>query len=97
MKQLFRVVGLAVLSVLIATSIPSTRAAAQAGIGGFTFGKRNDLGPRYEFYPERLWEDYKRTGTCRPLTVRERLPNGRVVTRKVPLNPEACGFNTLRD
>jgi hypothetical protein len=84
-----RAIGvLAVLTVFIAA--PGTPAAAQGGggIGGLTFGPRNDRGPRYEFYPERLWQDYKRGNPCRG-----RLPNGRVMG---PLNPRACQFNELR-
>lgn len=71
-----------------------TAAYAQAG-AGFTFGNRNDLGPRYEPYPERAWESYTRTGTCPPVEVRTVAPNGRVVVRRVPWNPKACGFNPL--
>ena len=78
----------------IAASAIGTRAMAQAG-GGFTLGNRNDLGPRYEPYPERMWDSYVRTGTCAPPTIRTRLPNGKVVVRRVPWNPRACRFNAL--
>jgi hypothetical protein len=89
MLRAIRVAGrVTVLTIVLAASF-SAPAAAQAG-GGFTFGNRNDLGPRYELYPERMWEIYKRTGTCPPVEVRTRLPNGRVVVRRVPWNPQAC-------
>jgi hypothetical protein len=90
---MLRITGTAIALVLL--SAPSaTRATAQAG-GGFTLGNRNDLRPRYEPYPERMWESYARTGTCPPVAVRTRLPNGKVVVRHVPWNPRACGFNPL--
>jgi hypothetical protein len=93
MLPAIRVIGtLIACSVLIAAS--ATRVIAQ-GAGGFTFGNRNDLGPRYELYPERMWDSYTRTGTCPPVEMRTHLPNGRVVVRRVPWNPKACGFNPL--
>jgi len=56
---------------------------------GFTFGSRDDLGPRYDPYPER-WDQYKPTGpyTCRWVPMRTRLPDGRMVLRRQRL----CGF-----
>ena len=88
-----------VLAGLIALAIPIalvTPMAAQPG-GGWTLGTRNDLGPRYELYPERMWESYARSGTCPPVEVRTRQRNGKVVVRRVPWDPRACGFNALRD
>jgi hypothetical protein len=57
--------------------------------GGFTFGSRDDLGPRYDAYSER-WDQYKPTDpyVCRWETVRTPLPDGRVVPRRQRL----CGF-----
>jgi hypothetical protein len=78
----------------IAIATLPTSALAQAG-GGWTLGTRNDLGPRYEPYPERMWESYARTGTCPPVEVRTRQRNGKVVLRRVPWDPRACGFNPL--
>jgi hypothetical protein len=93
MVSTLRVVGtLVMLSIVSAAS--ATHVGAQ-GAGGFTFGNRNDLGPRYEPYPERMWESYARTGRCPPVTVRTRLPNGRVVVRRIPWNAQACGFSPL--
>jgi hypothetical protein len=85
--------GVACALSLFITPAVSTHAEAQAS-GGFT-GHRGHLGPRYEPYPERMWESYTRTGTCPPVEVRTRLPNGRVAVRRIPWNPQACGFNTL--
>jgi hypothetical protein len=42
-----------------------------------------------------MWESYARTGTCLPLEVRTRQPNGQAAVRRVPWNPKACGFNPL--
>jgi hypothetical protein len=86
--------GLIALALPIALATVATPAIAQAG-GGWTLGTRNDLGPRYEPYPERMWESYARTGTCPPVEVRERQRNGKVVVRRVPWDPRACGFNAL--
>jgi hypothetical protein len=69
---------------------------AQAGIrvaqGGFTFGPRDDLGPRYDTYSER---DRSRpsdrpsdTRVCRWTSVRTPLPDGRVAVRR----ERQCGF-----
>lgn len=88
--------GLIALAIPIALSTIATPVLAQAG-GGWTLGTRNDLGPRYEPYPERMWESYARTGTCPPVEVRTRQRNGKVVVRRVPWDPRACGFNALRD
>jgi hypothetical protein len=89
MLPVIRATGVVAMLAVVITSL-GTPAAAQGGggIGGLTFGPRNDLGPRYEFYPERLWEEYIRGKPCR-----ERLPNGRIVGR---LNPRACQFNEMR-
>jgi hypothetical protein len=92
-RRTLRVVG-AGAAVMILAASASAPALAQAG-GGWTLGTRNDLGPRYEPYPERMWESYARTGTCPPVTVRTRDRNGKVVVRRVPWDPRACGFNAL--
>jgi hypothetical protein len=84
------------IALLIAGAALPTPALAQAG-GGWTLGTRNDLGPRYEPYAERMWESYARTGACPPVTVRTRQRNGKLVVRRVPWDPRACGFNPLRD
>jgi hypothetical protein len=86
--------GLACALSIVLWSAFGTPAAAQGG-GGLTLGNRNNLGPRYEPYPERMWDVYTRTGRCPPLEVRTRLPNGRVAVRRVPWNPRACGFSPL--
>jgi hypothetical protein len=89
MLPAIRAIGVvAMLAVFIAALSTAAVAQGGGGIGGLTFGPRNDYGPRYEFYPERLWEEYVRGKPCR-----ERLPNGRVVG---PLNPRACQFNEMR-
>jgi hypothetical protein len=93
-RSVLRVAGSVAAALFLAALI--TPALAQAG-GGWTLGTRNDLGPRYEPYPERMWESYARTGTCPPVEVRERQRNGKVVVRRVPWDPRACGFNALRD
>ena len=56
---------------------------------GFTFGSRDDLGPRYDPYPER-WDRYKPSSTyvCRWVAKRTRLPDDRMVLRRERL----CGF-----
>jgi len=94
MLRVTRVAGCVTALVFVVASAVGPPAAAQAG-GGFTLGSRNDFGPRYEPYPERMWESYTRTGACPPVAVRTRLPNGRAVVRRVPWNPKACGFNPL--
>jgi hypothetical protein len=57
--------------------------------GGFTFGSRDDLGPRYDPYSER-WDQRKPadTGVCRWVSVRAPLPDGRVAMRR----QQQCGF-----
>jgi hypothetical protein len=57
--------------------------------GGFTFGTRDDLGPRYDPYSER-WDQYKSTDAqvCRWVAVRTSLPNGKPVVRR----QRVCGF-----
>ena len=56
---------------------------------GFTFGSRDDLGPRYDPYPE-PWDRYKPSSTyvCRWVAKRTRLPDDRMVLRRERL----CGF-----
>jgi hypothetical protein len=56
---------------------------------GFTFGSRDDLGPRYDPYSERWGRDpSSESETCRWVPVRTQLTNGKVVLRRQRL----CGF-----
>jgi hypothetical protein len=56
--------------------------------GGFTFGPRDDLGPRYDPYSER--DRYRNTDTvvCRWVEVRAQRPDGKPVLRRQRI----CGF-----
>jgi hypothetical protein len=56
---------------------------------GFTFGSRDDLGPRYDPYSER-WDQYKPSSTyvCGWVAKQTRLPDGRMALRRERL----CGF-----
>jgi hypothetical protein len=75
-------------------------AAAPAGVslvdrplalaqGGFTFGPRDDLGPRYDPYSERWGRPAPAdTRVCRWVAVRTVQPDGRVVMRR----EQRCGF-----
>jgi hypothetical protein len=57
--------------------------------GGFTFGARDDLGPRYDPYSER-WGPFVPTDAraCRWVAVRTPLPSGKIGLRRQRL----CGF-----
>jgi hypothetical protein len=56
---------------------------------GFTFGSRDDLGPRYDPYSERYGRDRSSDSeTCCWVPVRRRLSGGEVVLRQQRL----CGF-----
>jgi hypothetical protein len=57
--------------------------------GGFTFGSRDDLGPRYDPYSER-WDQHEpaEMEVCRWLAVRTALPDGKVALRR----QRVCGF-----
>jgi hypothetical protein len=95
MLPAIRLIGTSTSLLLLLAASPASPPAFAQVAGGLTAGNRNDLGPRYELYPERMWDSYKRTGTCPPVEMRTHLPNGRVVVRRVPWNPQACGFNPL--
>jgi hypothetical protein len=83
----------AALWILAAASVQTRPSAVEWPIiiaqGSFTFGSRDDLGPRYDPYSER-WDRYRPTDmeTCRWLAVRTLLPDGTVVLRRQRL----CGF-----
>ena len=68
---------------------PDSNRAIVVAQGAFSFGKPDDLGPRYEPYSER-WDQYKppETYTCRLINVREPQPDGRMVLRR----QRVCGF-----
>jgi hypothetical protein len=83
------VVGVCMLSAAV-TARPSVadRPIIMAQ-GGFTFGARDDLGPRYDPYSER-WRPFVPTDAraCRWVAVPTRLPSGKVGLRRQRL----CGF-----
>jgi hypothetical protein len=57
--------------------------------GGFTFGPRDDLGPRYDPYSERWGRpEPADPRVCRWVAVRTVQPDGRVVARR----ERQCGF-----
>jgi hypothetical protein len=56
--------------------------------GGFTFGSRDDLGPRYDPYSERWGRPKPPDRVCRWVSVRTPLPDGRTVLRR----ERQCGF-----
>ena len=56
--------------------------------GGFTFGSRDDLGPRYDPYSERWGRPKPPDRICRWVLVRTPLPDGRVARRR----ERQCGF-----
>jgi hypothetical protein len=85
----------AVAAVLCIIAAPSAQARLSAdwpvilAQAGFTFGSRDDLGPRYDPYSER-WDRYKPADmeVCRWLAVRTPLADGTVVLRR----QRVCGF-----
>jgi hypothetical protein len=87
------------IGVIAAGLCLTTAAAVQAGSsaadqplvlaqGGFTFGSRDDLGPRYDPYSERWGRPKPPDTVCRWVQRRAQLPDGRVVTRR----ERECGF-----
>jgi hypothetical protein len=56
--------------------------------GGFTFGSRDDLGPRYDPYSERWGRPKPPDRVCRWVSVRTPLPDGKTVIRR----ERQCGF-----
>ncbi len=69
-----------------ASAIDRPLALAQ---GGFTFGPRDDLGPRYDPYSERWGRpEPADPRVCRWVAVRTVQPDGRVVARR----ERQCGF-----
>ena len=56
--------------------------------GGFTFGQRDDLGPRYDPYTERWGRPKPPDQICRWVSVRTLLPDGQTVLRR----ERQCGF-----
>jgi hypothetical protein len=81
------------LTLLVGTVALSCAVHAPAAAQGLTFGTRPT--GRYEPHPERLWEEYKRTG-CITVNEQVRRRDGKVVNRKA----RRCGgaaWSTLRD
>jgi hypothetical protein len=85
------------LVVVVALCMLASASAARSAVdrpiimvqGGFTFGSRDDLGPRYDPYSER-WGPFVPTDArvCRWVAVRVPLPSGKVVLKRQRL----CGF-----
>jgi hypothetical protein len=86
------------LSAVAALCLNATAASAEQAAGerllviaqgGFTFGSRDDLGPRYDAYSER-WDQYKPTSptVCRWVSVRALQPDGKVKVER----QHVCGF-----
>src|SRR5215216_6532859 len=85
--------AVAVVLCMVVASAAARRSAAERPIimaqGGFTFGSRDDFGPRYDPYSER-WGPFVPTDAraCRWVTMRTPLPSGKIVLRRQRL----CGF-----
>jgi hypothetical protein len=92
-KTMTNLVVAAGLCMLVAASAQARHAAVDRPMvlaqGGFTFGPRDDLGPRYDPYSER-WDKYKPSDSvvCRWLAVRTPLADGKVPLRR----QRVCGF-----
>jgi hypothetical protein len=83
----------AILVMLATTWAQASPAAAERPIilaqGAFTFGSRDDLGPRYDPYSERWGRHAPTEATvCRWVTVRTPQFDGKVVLRR----QRVCGF-----
>src|SRR5829696_7793444 len=81
----------AALCALVAAARAEPSAADQPVVvvqGGFTFGPRDDLGPRYDPYSERWGRPKPPDRVCRWVSVRTPLPDGRVAVRR----ERQCGF-----
>ncbi len=81
------------VSVLLAASAPAGAFATDRPLalaqGGFTFGPRDDLGPRYDPYSERWGRpEPADPRVCRWVAVHMRQPDGRTVLRR----QRQCGF-----
>jgi hypothetical protein len=88
-----KVTAVVVALCMLAAAAAARPSAAERPIimaqGGFTFGSRDDLGPRYDPYSER-WGPFVPTDAraCRWVAVRTSLPRGKVGLRRQRL----CGF-----
>ena len=82
-----------ILCLLAAAAAPGAASPVERPLvlaqGGFTFGSRDDLGPRYDPYSERWGRpEPADPRVCRWVAVRTPQPDGRVVLRR----QRQCGF-----